>query len=195
VIGWEGLPRLAEAIRRFTGSEEIVPPGFLVGVDPPEFQFLKNVRLWTTGLVTVAANAGNVSHIEVANPGSSLIVVVTKAKVLNPFLNASYLLTLNGAAAATPAQNTARDTRQSGNIVQSINRIANNTVGTSGISIDEVFAGVAGTTLYFDGLPFVLTPNLPLGNRLGIFNTTQNSPLTVVIEGYEYNARAEELAL
>jgi hypothetical protein len=194
VIGLESLPRVAEAARRYFGADEIIPPGFILGLQRFEWEALQLIRWWTTGSVTIAANAGNVSHIEVFNPvqvagNQPLLVVVTRAKVLNP-VAATYLFNIDGAAAAVPAANTPLDTRVPG--VQSQNRILNTTVGTSGVSIDSrsVAAGEVGEDFEFTVLPVLIGPS----HRAQIWCVTQNQPLTVVMQGYEYLARSEEIA-
>jgi hypothetical protein len=175
--------------------DELVPPGFLYALDRPEWKFLFQERLWTTGPITVAANVGNVSFVEVVNLAKNLIVVVTEAKVVAPLSGAIFSLRLNGAAGGAPAQNVARDTRQLVG-VQSLNRLANNVVGVSGIEYDQVEGfGLNAQVAEFTVLPIILGPNPPLGNRLAIFNIQQNQALIAILSGYEYNCRAEELGL
>jgi hypothetical protein len=208
--GLESSPRYAEAIRRiFFGDQppELMPPGFLINVDPVEWHWAYRQRDWTTGNIGVAANAGNVGHIEVFNPGTAgggldlqgqpLLVVVTLAKIVNPAAE-TYLLTLDGAAAGTPAQNQVLDTRfpfpGTGGGALSQNRIANNTVGTSGISLDQ-HNGVAGQDFLFDLLKVSDERGVVLsaGHRLQIWGGTQNTAIFGVFAGYEYIGKAEEL--
>jgi hypothetical protein len=209
--GLESAPRFAEAIRRiFFGDQppELMPPGFLLQVDPIEWHWAYRQRDWTTGAIGVVANAGNVGHIEVFNPGTAgggldqpgqpLIVVVTLAKVQNPFAGSIYSLTLNGAAGGTPTQNQVLDARfvfpVGGGGAISQNRILNTTVGISGISLDQ-HVGLAGQDFVFD----VPDPSrergvvLKAGDRIQIFNGTQNQQLFGVFSGYEFIGKAEEL--
>lgn len=191
MIGLENLPRLAEFVRRWAGAEEIVPPGVIAQVDRPEWQWLYQARLWSSGVITVAANVGNVSEIEMFNPAqrdSTLIVVITMVKVINQLAGVAYTLTLNGGAGAVPAIGVPRDSRILGG-TQAVSRISNGSVGVSGLFLDRI-TGVLGADKTFDVLPVILAPN----NRLNVWNGTQNSPITAVFAGYEYNGRAEELA-
>lgn len=193
VLGWDAVPRFSEFIRRFTGQEEIVPPGLIVQSDRPEWQWLMGVRLWTTGPIQVAAAAGNRSKVEIPNLGSSLIIVVTNATVLSVGAAGGqpYNLTMDGPPQGTPTQNFTRDSRQAGLLVQSINRIGNAAGGIGGQVLDEL---TADATAFQDksfrtSLPVVITP----GHNLQLWGPVNNL-LRIIMSGYEYNARAEETA-
>lgn len=190
VLGWDGLPRISEFIRRWSGQEEIVPPGLVIQSDRPEWLFLQGIRLWSTGAIQVAAAAGNRSKVEIPNLSTNLMIVVTSAVVLNPQGAGQYTLTIDGPAQGTPTQNFSRDTRQ-GVAVQSINRIGNAAGGVGGTQIEEVFTTL-GVDRRFDGgsLPAIITP----GHNLQLWNTVVNQLIRCMFTGYEYNVRAEEFA-
>lgn len=165
--------------------------------DRPEWAALKHQRLWTSGPLKLVASVGNFSQIEVANLADPvkqpLIVVVTRARIFNPIANAVYQLRENPGAAAAPAQNLPRDTRVAG--ITSINRIAQ-VAGVGGLLIDEVVTSVAAQApLDFGGLPFILHPFGTLGNRLAMAGVVTNQAIEGTFEGYEYDARPEEVTL
>jgi hypothetical protein len=195
VIGLEGLPRFAEAIRRYFGADEIVPPGVIAlteGGVHPELLHHMGIRRWASGLVQIGANVGAVGLVEIFNPPQvpglqPLIVVVTLAAVINSVAAGTYHLRVDGGAGAVPAANTPLDTRNPG--VQSQNRISNAAVGPSGIFLEQLTVP-ATTDGVFRTLPFVLGP----GHRLNIWNTTQNQALFAEFAGFEYLARSEEVA-
>jgi hypothetical protein len=190
VVGYDVVARIGEMIRRVFGQEEIVPPGVIVWNDRREGALPAGVRWWTTGDTFIAANAGNISWVEVLNPANSnLIVVVTKAKAINTAAVQAYFLRLNGAAGGTPIANNALDGRAPNNQVMSQNRIGNNAAGLSGLKIDgRTSSGVGGDAL-FDFEPVILRP----GDRLAVQSQTVNAALLACLQGYEYTARAEEL--
>jgi hypothetical protein len=194
VIGLERLPRYRELIRRTTGQDEVIPPGFIIERRPPEWDAYAQVRRWTTGPVTIAANAGNVGHVEVFNPAApgsgqpGLVVVVTLAKVSGPTVNLLYDLTSDGAAGATPAANFPLDNAVPQ--IMSQNRLANNTVGVSGVLLDRVNATPV-TDFVFQVVPVILRPT----HRVAIFCRTQNSAFTAIFAGYERTMTAEEAAV
>jgi hypothetical protein len=195
-------PGYREIVRRLLGEDlelgSVTPElglALVLESDRPEWYFYRGARLWAFQ-ATVAANAGNVSHIEVFNPSSAanpLLVVVDGVKIHNPAAG-EYTLRYNGAAAAVPIQNDVRDLRIPGLKAVSQNRIANNTVGQSGIIVDAMEVVTAGTdyTLTPDlssALPFVLGP----GDRLAVWTVAQNTALNVVMGGYERFGRPEEI--
>jgi hypothetical protein len=94
---------------------------------------------------------------------------------------------LDGGAGAVPTANLPLDTRNPG--IQSLNRISNASVGVSGVKLDQIIIQ-ANNDGEFRVLPFVLGPN----HRLNIWNTNPNTALTVVMSGFEYLGRSEELA-
>lgn len=183
---YENVPRIKEAIRLIWGEEDIVPPGAVLLNDRPEFFAIKRERLWAFSS-SVGAGAGR-PQVDVANepvPGGLLIVVVTMIKVVNATAG-TYALTLDAAQAGAPTANISRDPRNSG--IQSKNRILN-TAAQSGTVIDnKQFAG--GADGLFDVLPVILTQ----AHRLTVFGVNA-AAMTVVGAGYEFNGRAEELAL
>jgi hypothetical protein len=196
VIGLESLPRIAEGIRRYFGADEVVPPGIIAlteGGVHPELLHHMGIRRWTTGPVVIGAAVGNLGMIEVFNPAQvpslqPLIVVVTRAIVTSVVAAVNICqLTLDGGAGAVPTANLPLDTRNPG--IQSLNRISNASVGVSGVKLDQIIIQ-ANNDGEFRVLPFVLGPN----HRLNIWNTNPNTALTVVMSGFEYLGRSEELA-
>lgn len=190
--------RYADATRRLFGEDlqlGTFAPELAAGItfqqDRPEWHYPLGSRLWSTGPIQIAAAAGNRSKIEIPNVSNSLIVVVTSAVILNPTVTGQFEMTLDGPAQGAPTQNIARDTRQQGLLVQSINRIGNAAGGVGGTIIDEVFATV-GVDRRFDGgaLPAIIHP----GHNLQVWCQVINTILRVILYGYEYNARPEELA-
>jgi hypothetical protein len=190
VLGWDAVPRFSEFIRRFTGQEEIVPPGLVVQADRPEWQFLQGVRLWTSGPITVAGAAGNRSKVEVPNLSASLMIVVTRAGILGALGAAGlYFLTMDGPAQGAPTQNFSRDPRSPGLLVQSVNRIGNAAGGVGGNLLDRLTADTVNRDYDFQhALPATITP----GHNLQIWNDTLNQAVVAIFAGYEYNMRAEE---
>lgn len=186
---YENVPRIKEAVRLIWGEEDIVPPGVLLFNDRPEFFALKRERLWCA-TVTVVAGAGR-SSVEISNdpvPGGLLVVVVTACRVIGSPVAGSHTLRFDAAGAGTPTANISRDPRNSG--IQSKNRIQN-ALGASGTEVEFINAGVAGTDIEFKtSLPFILTQ----GHRLTVFGVAANQ-INVCFAGYEFNARAEELAI
>lgn len=178
---------MKEAVRRLWGEEEVVPPGIILGMDRPEYFWIKRERLWVAD-VGVAAGAGR-SSVEIANdpvPGGLLVVVVTGCKIAAP-ANGVYTLRYDAAGAGTPAANQSRDSRNSA--IQSKNRIQN-AIGASGIEVDTGNAINQADLFLTAALPFILTQS----HRLTIFGPAA-SLITAIFSGYEFNARPEELAI
>jgi hypothetical protein len=158
-------------------------------LDRPEWFFLRKETLWAFR-ATVAANAGNVGHVEcfVNAPDTDLIVVVDYVRANSPGTG-TYTLRFDGAAGGAPVQNDVRDMRIPGLKARSRNAILNTTVAASGIIVDAgtvVGAGTGLTDLIWTpetsgALPFVLTA----GHRFQLWNETQNSALNGQMGGYE----------
>jgi hypothetical protein len=193
----------ADAIRRLLGEElslSAVSPELsallALEVDRPDWHFLRNSRLFSTGLLTVAANAGHVGQIDLFNPANSGVIVVVKiAKVVNATTGVEYILMLDGGAAGgTAAQNLLLDQRYGLSArTSSQNFIGNGAVGVSGNQVDARFCPLTNTDLRFDApdIGLIIAP----GRRANIFNATQNSTLTGFFMGYERRARPEELVV
>lgn len=195
------LNRYAEMIRRLTGADEVVPPGLIWELDRPEFSFLKRETLFAT-MAFVGANPAGSGCVEL-RPGSATqtgLIVVTGVKVcgVNTAALDRFVLTLNGAAAGTPAPCTARDLRLGQGGVPASTMVQTqikNGAGVSGVIIDEVSASVAGQDLNFMALPVILEANaVNAFQRLQVYTVAVNKALRVVFTGYERPARVEELA-
>jgi hypothetical protein len=187
---------LADFVRRHLGEEAVlgsVSPelgiNYVLAQDRAEWYWEKGETLWAFQ-ATIAANAGNVGHIEVFNPAASgFIVVVTDAEVQDGLGANTWGLHYDGAAGGAPVQNDVRDTRVNGLKAVSQNLILNTTVGVSGIQIARRTAPANNSVVFKQGLPFVLTP----GHRLQIWSFTVNLGFTGGMAGYEYRAKPEEL--
>ena len=192
-------PRLADFVRKHLGEDirfESVSPELglhhVLGNDRREWFLHKGETLWAF-TAAIAANVGNVGHIEVLAPPAvaDLIVVVEHVSLFNPIAGNAYSLRYDGAAGGAIVQNDVLDTRIRGLKAESQNAILNTTVGVSGIIIDQLVSSTVDTRYFQVGLPFVLTP----GHRLAVWCGTQNSGFSVSMSGYEYHGKAEELTL
>jgi hypothetical protein len=191
-------------VRRLLGEElsfaSVSPELGLVlalEVDRPDWHFLRNSRLWSTGTNPVAANAGHVSQIDLFNPaGSGVIIVVKVANIVNSVLGSAYALTLDGGAAGGAAsQNLLLDQRY-GLAARTVgqNFIGNGAVGISGNVVEQIFSDVAVKTLEFH-IPRDLGLIVAPGRRMNLWCQTQNTPLNAFFSGYERRARPEELVV
>lgn len=196
MIGLQNVRRYAEAVRRVFGSEEVVPPGFLLEVDRPEWGIHKGDYKFTTGLMTVAGVANNVGRCQVLNPaGSGRLVVITHFMTLTGALSTVWA-TIDAAAAGAPAPNLAVDTRIPINAgagaptVVSDNLIANNNPTISGYNYFR-FSSPANQWGALQTLPVavILAPT----HNFTLFDTLVADPFSAFIYGYEREARPEEL--
>jgi hypothetical protein len=204
-IGFEGARRFADYIEKLTGDQEIVPPGVIVEIDPPEAQYLKRVRPWSS-IASIAASVGNVGRMQLTNPAAvspnpGNIVVVQGAGIINKA--ATGRITISGDAAAagggvSPANGF--DTRiplDNTNVLAvqpPQNTISNANAVISGYILERFWVVVAGDNGYSRILPvrpFIMTP----GHNLTIFDETTNEVGLFIAWGYTRPARAEELAL
>ena len=197
MIGLERLSRLAKLVDHVFGQRDLVPPGFILEVEHPEWQLVGGTRRWTSGTLTlVAGGAGTNAKAEILNPaGSGLLVVVTGAKVTGKATAGAIRLVYDGAALGGQAPNMALDDRvpvgaAAQRNVESQNRISN-AGGLSGAVIEH-FSALAGgdaASLILPALGFVIAPGL----TLGLQNSTANEGATFYFWGYERPALPEEL--
>lgn len=197
LAGYEAVPRYAELIHRVFGEDvDFVPPGMLLELDRPEWRIYKREKMWTTGRVQIAANVGNLGRVQVLNRvNSGILSVVTHLSALVT-VTTSVRLTVDAAAAATPAPCLALDTRLPFNAgagaptVSTQSLIANNTAAVSGYLVGEFGAtGGVWSPVYTLPYPVVLDET----HNFTAFDTTVNDLFAVYIYGYERTARPEEL--
>ena len=198
LAGYEAVPRYAELIHRVFGEDvDFVPPGILLELDRPEWKIYKREKMWTTGRVSIAANVGNVGRVQVLNRANSGIISVVTHLVTLTTAAASIRVTVDAAAAGTPAPCLALDTRLPFNAgagaptVSTQSLIANNTAGVSGYLILDFSSPAAGVWSPIITLPYPVV--LDETHNLTVFDTTANEQLTAYIYGYERSARPEEL--
>jgi len=201
VYGFEhgAARRWAELVNRLFGMESAdapLPPGFILELERPEWAFLKNELLWTTGPQVVAAGVGNVSRMQVQNPaGSGRLVVVQRVHIRGPAVATVYTLAFDATIIVSGLQrNVCRDTRRplsagTRNNCGSVNAIANNLPGLSGNFLDRVQAQANGPDVEMLG-PWVLAP----GTLIEVSNSTQNQGETFLMYGYEHVITPDELA-
>jgi hypothetical protein len=193
-------PQISEFIRRYLGEEldtSTVSPELAVQLiaelDRPEWFFLRREVLWAFE-AAIAANAGNVGHIECLVPAVAidLIVVVENIRVRAPVAGTIYSVRYDGAAGAVIVNNDVRDTRTPGLKARSQNAILNTTVGASGIIVERMVGPASQVDIILGdvtscALPFVLSA----GHRLQVWNETQNQVLQVSMGGYELQLKPE----
>jgi hypothetical protein len=111
VIGWDASPRHSEHIRRTTGQDEIVPPGLIIELDPPDMFLMKRVFL-ASGRTIVAALAGNTSHVQLFNPvGSNMLVTIWEQWVLDVAQQEYFLCRFDTALGTLPGAELYNDFR------------------------------------------------------------------------------------
>lgn len=207
VFGFEhgAARRWAELVNRLFGMESAdapLPPGFILELDRPEWQFLKREYAWTTGILTAAANVGNLSRIQVKNPASSGRLIIVTGAYSQAGVAGSYLITRDGSAIVSGvAANLALDTRvqliSSSRKVGSQNAIDNSLPAPSG---EQLFrkTGTAGGDVFFNmragsggpELPVILVPN----TVCDLICQTANTALVAWMVGYERPFNPDELA-
>jgi hypothetical protein len=193
---------LTELVRRMLGEElqfgSASPElGLMLAleIDRPEWFFLRSERLFSTGRLTIAANAGHVSQVDLLNPSNSgIIIVVRYVVLLQTVAGTIYSLMLDGGAAGgAAAQNLVLDQRWPlAYKAAGQNFIGNGAVGVSGNEIDSIQPLSTATQQEFPlptRLGFILAP----GRRANVFSNTQNQAINVIMAGYERIARPEEL--
>jgi hypothetical protein len=194
-------PQISEFIRRYLGEEldtSTVSPELAVQlvaeVDRPEWFFLRREVLWAF-FASIAANAGNVGHIECLVPAAAtdLIVVVDAVRIPTPQTGV-YSLRYDGAAGGAIVQNDVRDMRIPGLKARSQNALLNTTVGASGIIVDKASLATAigeGDIIFTpensSALPFILTA----GHRFQVWCETQNQGFSASMGGYELTVKPE----
>jgi len=197
--------RWAELVNRLFGMESAdapLPPGFILELERPEWAFLKREWWWTTGPISVAANAGNVSRLQVKNPATSgRLVIVVGFYSWNGALS-SYLVTRDGSGVISGVvPNLALDTRvpvvASSRKVGSQNAIDNSLPGVSGEQLYRK-TGAAGGDVSFNltgagpgpERHIILVP----GTVCEIVCATVNTALNAWAVGYERPLNPDELA-
>lgn len=210
IFGFESgaARRWAELVTKLFGFESgdaPLPPGFILELERPEWAFLKREFFWTTGPITVAANATNISRLQIHNPsGSGRIVVVEGFVVLNSAVSLVYAVVVDSPIAGTPTANIAIDSRvltgAGSRKVTSLNRIDNNTLPSLGglQRLDERTASVGGGASQDVIFNFRTGPLRPImlsqNNVCEIACTTINTPLRAIGYGYEHVITPDELA-
>ena len=196
---------ITEAADLSAVSPELVP-AIILENDRPEIKWLTDSFLFSTGPQFVAANAANVSRVEISYPlavdNRRMIATILGIKVcgVNVVAADRYQLTAFGVVAGAPAPAFVTDTRSaraSSGIGRAVvqTQIANNTPSVSGDILDEVSADVTGKDLLFHITPLILiqgTGSL-IFPRYTVFTVAINKALRVVFWGYERLARPEEL--
>jgi hypothetical protein len=196
----------ADQVRRLLGEElslaSVSPELSLALVlesDRPEWHFLRNSRLFSTGTLSVAALAGRVGQMDLFNPaGSGIIIVVRYALTSQVVAGSIYTLTLDGGAAGgVAAQNLLLDQRYGlAARASGQNFIGNGAVGSSGNEVDRI---QAPATLSPIALEFPLPARVGIivapGRRINMWNNTQNQLMVGLFAGYERRARPEELSV
>jgi hypothetical protein len=193
---------LTELVRRMLGEElqlgSVSPElGLMLAleVDRPEWYFLRSERLFSTGLLQIAANVGHVGQIDLFNPvGSGIIIVIRGIVIYSGIAAQSYTLTLDGGAAGgAAAQNFVLDQRWPlAYRTAGQNFIGNAAVGVSGNIIEQRIAQTGALDIIFE-TPKVTGLIVAPGRRMNVWCQTQNSALGATIMGYERIARPEEL--
>ncbi len=201
MIGYEQSPRYAELVRRIWGEDaEILPPGLILELDRIEWAIHKRELHWTTGEVSIAASVANNGRVQVLNPappaGQPGRIVVVQRVIVNTAGLSNIRLTVDAAAASTPAPCLALDTRLPFNpgpgapTVSTQSLIANNNAVISGYRIAAFTTLVAGNFTSFElPKPVVLAP----GHNFTVFDSTLNEQLFAYIYGYERPAQPEEI--
>jgi hypothetical protein len=195
----------SDAVRRLLGEElslSSVSPeiGLLLAleVDRPDWHFLRNSRLFSTGILSVAALTGKVGQADLFNPtGSGVIVVCTFVRVVSPAAGVRYELVLDGGAAGgVAAQNLLLDQRY-GLAARAVsqNFIGNGAVGPSGNEVEGISPSGSTTGDVTFEIPRKLGIIVAPGRRINLFTSAQNTALQCFFGGYERRARPEELAV
>lgn len=203
MIGYESAARYASLVKALTGDEELVPPGLVLEQDRREWSFLKRERLFTSGLVIVAANVANPSQVMARLPavpatGPQTVVVFTSIKLsgANVVAGDRYRLRLTGAIAGAFGPGIAIDTRWGSNVGVSgatvVQFAGDNSAAASGDILEEVSASVTGQDLYFSVLPILCTDLYQV--RVAVWSFAINKALAVTFAGYERGLRSEENA-
>ena len=181
-------------------------PSLILENDRPEWKWLNDTFLFSTGPQFVAANVGNVSRVEISYPIATqhrrMMATILGIKVcgVNVVAADRYQLTGQGVVAGAPAPGLILDSRglqpnaaTGRSTVQT--QIANSTPSVSGDILDEVTADVTNKDLLFHITPLVLVQSAfaSVFPRYTVFTVAQNKALRVVFWGYERLARPEEL--
>jgi len=98
VIGYEGAPRYASAIRAITGDTDICPPGLTLESDRPEYSYVKREGLWVATFVC-AALAANFNQFTLAEGTADKLGIVTH---LFSSVDVKFGMALIGGSAAGP---------------------------------------------------------------------------------------------
>ena len=106
MIGYEGAPRFASAVRALTGDAEIVPPGLVLELDSQprdEWCFLKRDRLWFAAQGLAAGGAGNTNQM-LLTQGSDTTMLVQLLAIFSDVALFIGLQALSGAVAGAASQ-------------------------------------------------------------------------------------------
>lgn len=201
LVGFEAVPRYAELIHRLLGEDvDFVPNGMILELDRPEWRIFKREKMWTTGRVQIAASVGNNGRVQVANRvNSGILSVVTHfiADTSNAGVG-TVRVTVDAAAAATPAPCLALDTRlpfaagPGAPTVSTQSLISNANAVISGYLVMDFNTPGNGQWTAPIALPYPVI--LDEGHNLTLFDTLVNEQFAVYIYGYERGARPEELS-
>lgn len=191
---------MAELVKRYTGNDELVPPGLQLESDPPEIAYLQRKFPWSS-FATVAASPANNGRMQLSLPANSGLVAVIQGGGLVNKLTAGFLAVRGDAAAAGGGVSPVNglDTRipldATGVPAVAVqNTISNANAVISGYIIDRAAAGAALQPIYsvvLPARPFILTP----GHNITFFNETVNEQTQFGAWGYVRPVRPEELAL
>jgi hypothetical protein len=194
----------ADQVRRLLGEElslgSVSPEIALALVlesDRPEWAFLRNARLFSSGILSIAANVGHVSQVDLFNPaGSGIIVVVRSVIIFAATAGNQYQLSLDGGAAGgVGVGNFLLDQRYP--LPQRTtcqNFLGNGAVGVSGNSIENRNGPASANDIIFE-IPRQLGVIVAPGRRINLFSAVQNVAVNAMFAGYERRARPEELVV
>lgn len=125
VPGLVQVPRYAEALKRLLGlkdypvaptvATELLPVLVAEQLTRPEFQRMAGVRI-ASGSISVPADAGNVSNVQLLNPAGSNTLVVVERCVISAGAASVVVVGFRASALTTLTGNTShRDTRNRSN--------------------------------------------------------------------------------
>jgi hypothetical protein len=194
MIGFPAAPRYAEAVKRLTGDEDLVPPGLTLESDRPEWSYIKREGLGITD-VSIGATVGQFGILGLANPiGSKMLLVVTGAAIVTI---SNQVITVNVFTGAPPVGSSGvgmyRDSRwrswatQVGTIIQTI---GGTLAAKPGIPVWRYQALANQPIQLLPWFPFVVAP----GSQLMLVNSVVNE---VMAADFAYSVRPatpEELA-
>jgi hypothetical protein len=196
----------ADQVRRLLGEElsfgSVSPElGLVLALesDRPEWHFLRNSRLFSTGVLSIAALAARVGQFDLFNPTNSGVIIVVRYAIVSQVVAGSiYSLTLDGGAAGGAAASNLLLDQRYGLAARATgqNFIGNGAVGLSGNEVDRVQAPATLSPLVLEfPLPKRLGIIVAPGRRINMWNNTQNQLMVGLIAGYERRARPEELVV